>query len=85
MFEIADIATGLLFPEGPVVLPDGSVLVSEGARRGVARIGTDGELRRYPVSRYALRLRPGARRAAIHVQQRGHHLPDAPWRSGTSI
>ncbi len=50
MFEIADIATGLLFPEGPVVLPDGSVLVSEGARPGVARLGTGGELRRYPVS-----------------------------------
>lgn len=46
---LVDVATGLLFPEGPVALPDGSVLVSEGARPGVTRIAPDGAVRRYAV------------------------------------
>src|SRR5687768_8051835 len=36
------LATGLRFPEGPVVLPDGSVLVTEIARGTLTRVGTDG-------------------------------------------
>ena len=36
------VATGLRFPEGPVALADGSVLVVEIARGTLSRIGTDG-------------------------------------------
>ena len=36
------LATGLRFPEGPVVLPDGSVLVVEIAAGNLTRVGTDG-------------------------------------------
>lgn len=36
------LATGLRFPEGPVLLPDGSVLVTEIARGTLTRVGTDG-------------------------------------------
>lgn len=36
------IASGLLFPEGPVALPDGSFLLVEIARRTVSRISPDG-------------------------------------------
>ena len=35
---------GLLFPEGPVALPDGTWLVAEGGERGcVTQISTDGK------------------------------------------
>lgn len=37
-------ASGLLFPEGPVVLPDGSIAVCEIARGTVSRIAPDGEV-----------------------------------------
>ena len=40
--ELREITTGLLFPEGPVALPDGSVLVVEIARRCVTRVRPDG-------------------------------------------
>jgi len=36
------IATGLRFPEAPVAMPDGSVLVVEIARGAVTRVGPDG-------------------------------------------
>jgi gluconolactonase len=36
------LATGLRFPEGPVVLPDGSLLVVEIAAGNLTRVGTDG-------------------------------------------
>jgi gluconolactonase len=40
-------ATGLLFPEGPVALPDGTWLVVEGGERGcVTHISADGKQRR---------------------------------------
>ena len=40
-------ATGLFFPEGPVVLPDGTWLVVEGGERGcVTQISADGKTRR---------------------------------------
>jgi gluconolactonase len=42
MLELREITTGLLFPEGPVALPDGSVLVVEIARRCVTRVHPDG-------------------------------------------
>lgn len=40
--EWTTIATGLRFPEGPVVLDDGSVLVVEIARGTLSRVGADG-------------------------------------------
>jgi gluconolactonase len=42
MLELREITTGLLFPEGPVAMPDGSVLVVEIARRCVTRVHPDG-------------------------------------------
>ena len=35
-------AEGLLFPEGPIAMPDGSVILVEIARSTVSRVGTDG-------------------------------------------
>jgi gluconolactonase len=40
------LADGLLFPEGPVVHPDGSILLVEIERRTITRIGTDGRVDR---------------------------------------
>src|SRR5215470_15776040 len=37
-----ELATGLLFPEGPIALPDGSVLLVEIKRGTLTRVGTDG-------------------------------------------
>jgi gluconolactonase len=42
MPEFRVIADGLLFPEGPVAMPDGSVLVVEIARRTLTRVHPDG-------------------------------------------
>src|ERR687897_3150342 len=42
MPEVREITTGLQFPEGPVALPDGSVLVVEIARRCLTRVLPDG-------------------------------------------
>lgn len=42
--NLRTLATGLRFPEGPVVLEDGSVLVTEIARGTLTRIGTDGSV-----------------------------------------
>src|SRR5918995_4704481 len=42
MPEVREITTGLQFPEGPVAMPDGSVLVVEIARRSVTRVRPDG-------------------------------------------
>ena len=38
------VATGLRFPEGPVPMPDGSVLLVEIARGTLTRVAPDGEL-----------------------------------------
>ncbi|MFP3901246.1 MAG: SMP-30/gluconolactonase/LRE family protein [Acidimicrobiia bacterium] len=40
--DLRTLATGLRFPEGPVALADGSVLVVEIARRTLTRVGPDG-------------------------------------------
>lgn len=40
--RLREIASGLRFPEGPVALPDGSLLVVEIARGTLTRIGPDG-------------------------------------------
>jgi gluconolactonase len=42
MGEIEVLATGLQFPEGPVAMPDGSVLLVEIKRGTLTRVGTDG-------------------------------------------
>src|SRR4051794_41164532 len=42
--EIRTLATGLQFPEGPIALDDGSVLLVEIARRTLSRVTPDGEV-----------------------------------------
>lgn len=42
--EMDVVASGLAFPEGPVMLPDGAMLVVEIARGTITRIGRDGRL-----------------------------------------
>src|SRR5437660_3179423 len=42
MTEVRELATGLLFPEGPVALADGSVLVVEIKRGTLTRVGPEG-------------------------------------------
>lgn len=41
--SITDIATGLRFPEGPVIMADGSVVFVEIERRVISRVGPDGK------------------------------------------
>lgn len=42
MTEVRELATGLRFPEGPVVMPDGSVVVCQIAGGVVSRVAPDG-------------------------------------------
>lgn len=49
MNDMRLLADGLRFPEGPVVLPDGSVLVTEIARGCLTIVAPDGELDRIEV------------------------------------
>jgi gluconolactonase len=42
MIRLTEVASGLRFPEGPVAMPDGSVLVVEIARGTLSRIAPDG-------------------------------------------
>jgi len=42
MTEVRIVASGFGFPEGPVVMPDGAVILTEIAGRCVTRIGPDG-------------------------------------------
>ena len=44
MMELTDIATGLQFPEGPVAMPDGTIILVEIAAGRVTRIAADGTL-----------------------------------------
>lgn len=44
MIAFATIASGLRFPEGPVAMSDGSVLVAEIAAGRITRVGADGTL-----------------------------------------
>jgi gluconolactonase len=44
MADVREIATGLQFPEGPVAMPDGSVLVVEIRRRTLSRVTADGKV-----------------------------------------
>ena len=40
--DVREIANGLQFPEGPIAMPDGSVVVTEIRRGTLSRAGTDG-------------------------------------------
>jgi len=42
--ESRELASGLKFPEGPVALDDGDVLLVEIARGTLTRVGADGRL-----------------------------------------
>ncbi|RVT89447.1 SMP-30/gluconolactonase/LRE family protein [Sphingomonas crocodyli] len=42
------VTTGLMFPEGPIALDDGTVLVTEIEGNSLARVSPDGSIRRYP-------------------------------------
>src|SRR5215216_6081307 len=44
MAAITTIARGLRFPEGPVAMPDGSVVLVEIARQTLSRVTTDGKV-----------------------------------------
>jgi gluconolactonase len=43
--RITQVASGLRFPEGPVAMPDGSVILVEIERRTLSRVGPDGRVR----------------------------------------
>lgn len=45
MSEMRVLATGLCFPEGPVAMPDGSVVLVEIERQTVTRVAPDGSMR----------------------------------------
>ena len=42
--NVRELATGLQFPEGPIAMPDGSVLLVEIRRGTLSRVGADGEV-----------------------------------------
>ncbi|MEZ5377875.1 MAG: SMP-30/gluconolactonase/LRE family protein [Acidimicrobiales bacterium] len=42
--DITELASGLRFPEGPIAMPDGSVILVEIARGTLSRVGTDGSV-----------------------------------------
>src|ERR671924_1927275 len=44
MPDVKEIASGLGFPEGPVAMSDGSVIVTEIATRRLSRVGPDGSV-----------------------------------------
>jgi gluconolactonase len=45
MAEIREIASGLQFPEGPIAMPDGSVILVEIKRGTLSRVTPDGKIR----------------------------------------
>ena len=44
MLDITEITDGLQFPEGPIAMPDGSVIVVEIARSALSRVNPDGTI-----------------------------------------
>lgn len=44
MTDVRELATGLQFPEGPVVMPDGSIVVTEIRRGTLTRVSPDGSV-----------------------------------------
>ncbi len=45
MSELRVVATGLCFPEGPMAMPDGSVVLTEIERQTISRVLSDGTVR----------------------------------------
>ena len=45
MAELRELASGLEFPEGPIAMPDGSVVLVEIKRGTLTRVGSDGSVR----------------------------------------
>ena len=43
MHELTEITSGLRFPEGPIAMPDGSVILVEIARQTLTRVMPDGK------------------------------------------
>ena len=69
MSEVRVVATGLSFPEGPVAMPDGSVVLVEIERQTVSRVLS----RRHGAGDRTDRRRPerpggGARRRVLRLQ-----------------
>lgn len=42
--ELTELASGLMFPEGPIAMPDGSVILVEIGRGTLTRVGPDGQI-----------------------------------------
>ena len=84
MAELREVAAGLQFPEGPVAMNDGSVIVVEIGRGTVTRVGA-GRLRREVATprRRPERRRGRARRQPLRLQQRRRlRLPRAARHGG---
>lgn len=62
--ELREVATGLLFPEGPIALPDGSFLVTEIAASRLSRISASGKVTTVAV--------PGGSPAGAAIGPDGH-------------
>ncbi len=45
MSNITEITTGLRFPEGPIAMPDGSIILVEIERQTLSRVSPNGEVR----------------------------------------
>ena len=64
MAELREVATGLRFPEGPIAMPDGSVVLVEMFGPAVSRVKPDGSkevIAEIPAARTASRSGPTAR------------------------
>ena len=44
MTKFREIASGLRFPEGPVAMPDGSIILVEIERKTISRVTPDGKV-----------------------------------------
>src|SRR3981189_978575 len=51
MSEVRILATGLGFPEGPVVMPDGSVILTEIRNNRCSRVTSDGQVSLFSATR----------------------------------
>ena len=70
MADIRVLATDLEFPEGPVVMPDGSVVLVEIRGKRLTRVYPDGRQRGGRAnSRRPERRGAGSRRQDVHLQQ----------------
>ncbi len=70
MSELRVVATGLRFPEGPVAMPDGSIVLVEIERQTVTRVLPDGRAGDRPDRRRPERPRGRTGRRVLRLQQR---------------